>query len=503
MVQSSADLGPELLTVAEMYTADRLTIAGGVPGRDLMAAAGGAVADAILADGWGGGTVLVLCGPGNNGGDGFVIARRLQDAAVPVRLALLGDRRALKGDAADAASAWDGEVEALNPDHLAGVSLVVDALFGAGLDRALTGTAAAMVRAVTRAGLPVVAVDVPSGIVGDQAEPLEGVAFRARQTITFFRKKPAHLLVPARLFCGKVRAVDIGIPATVLQEIAPRCYENIPSLWADVFPWRQPESHKYQAGHVLVAGGDPMTGAAQLASRAALRIGAGLVTVACTRNSLAIYALANPSVITLPLDDSGAFAAALGDSRRNVALLGPGNGATEETRERVVQALQADCHVVLDADALSVFQNRAGELCRLITASNGRTVLTPHDGEFSRLFPELGGNRLQRARAAAAMSGATVVLKGPDTVVAAPDGRAAINGSAPPWLATAGTGDVLAGMLAGLLAQGMPSFAAASAGVWIHGKVARDLGPGMISEDLSDALPAALKRLYQRRFGPV
>ena len=500
--QFPTSLDPEVLTVEEMYAADRLAIAGGVPGQVLMEAAGSAIADDIIQSGWGAGGVLVLCGPGNNGGDGFVVARRLAAAGAPVRLALLGDRAALKGDALAAAAAWEGPVEPLDPDRLEGVSLVVDALFGAGLDRPLTGLPVAMVQAVSRAGLAVVAVDVPSGIVGDQAEPLGGLAFQAERTVTFFRKKPAHLLVPSRLHCGEVRVVQIGIPADVLAEIQPRCFENDPALWSAAFPWRQVAAHKYQAGHVLIAGGDPMTGAAQLASRAALRLGAGLVTVACTRVSLPIYAAANPSVITLPLEEAGDFAAALEDPRRNTLLLGPGNGVTAQTRERAVLALQAGRKVVLDADALTVFEDRGPELFGLIRAGAGETVLTPHDGEFARLFPDfsagpLAGNRLQRARAAAEQSGATLVLKGPDTVVAAPDGRASINGSAPPWLATAGTGDVLAGMIAALAAQGMPAFEAASAAVWLHGAAARNLGPGMISEDLPDAMPAVLRQLYQ------
>lgn len=239
-----------------------------------------------------------------------------------------------------------------------------------------------------------------------------------------------------------------------------------------------------------------MTGAAQLASRAALRMGAGLVTVVCSAASLPIYAAANPSVITFPLECEDDFAKVLDDPRRNALLLGPGNGVTVDTLDRVIQALQSDRAVVLDADALTVFADRTAELFRLLRRSAGETVLTPHDGEFARLFRDLGGTRLDRARAAAAITGATVVLKGPDTVIAAADGRAAINASAPPWLATAGTGDVLAGMIVGLLAQKMPAFEAASAAVWIHGSAAAAFGPGMISEDLPDALPAVLKELY-------
>lgn len=487
--------GPEILTVEQMYAADSLTIAGGIAGRDLMEMAGVAVAESARRRAAAGDAILVLCGPGNNGGDGFVAARHLKKAGHPVRVALLGDLAALKGDAAAAADDWDGAVEPLGAVDLDlnGVALVVDGLFGAGLNRALEGAAAAAARAVTAAGLPVVAIDVPSGVTGDGGEPWDGPVFQADATVSFFRKKPAHLLAPARFFCGEVEVAQIGILDDVLQEIAPRQFENGPPLWSAAFPRRAAAAHKYQAGHALILGGAEMTGAGQLASRAALRMGAGLVSLACSPESLPIYALANPSVITLPLRKAGDFAAALSDPRRNAVLLGPGNGVTGETRERVALALKAGRSLVLDADALSVFEGQSDALFALIAASPGRAVLTPHDGEFKRLFPGLAGDRLARARAAASQSGATVVLKGPDTVVAEPDGAASINGSAPPWLATAGTGDVLAGMIVGLLAQAMPPFLAASAAVWLHGRAAERFGPGMISEDLPDALPGALK----------
>ncbi len=487
--------GAEVLTVEQMYAADRLAMAAGTAGRDLMEAAGAAVAESAMRRVAAGATILVLCGPGNNGGDGFVAARLLKKAGYRLRVALLGEPTALKGDAAAAADDWDGAVEPFDAVELRDVALVVDGLFGAGLNRALEGDAAAMVRAVTAAGLPVVAIDVPSGLAGDRGEPWEGPVFQAESTITFFRKKPAHLLTPARFFCGDVAVAQIGIPDEVLTEIAPRQFENEPGLWAAGFPRRQAAAHKYQAGHALILGGTEMTGAGQLASRAALRIGAGLVTLACSPEALPIYALANPSVITLPLRRDEDFATALADPRRNAVLLGPGNGVTAETRERVILALQSGRSLVLDADALSVFEGRATELFALIAASPRPVVLTPHDGEFKRLFPGITGDRLARARAAAAESGATVLLKGPDTVVAEPGGMASINGFAPPWLATAGTGDVLAGMIVGLLAQAMPPFPAASAAVWLHGQAAAGFGPGMISEDLPDALPGVLQRL--------
>jgi NAD(P)H-hydrate epimerase len=488
-----------LLTTAQMYAADRHAIAGGVPGRQLMEAAGRAVAGAVM-DRRAPRPVLVLCGPGNNGGDGFVAVRHLAAAGWPVRLALLGDLAALKGDAAAAAADWRAPVLDLAAAAPQPADLVVDALFGAGLSRPLEGRAAELAGLCAELAVPVVAVDVPSGLPGDAAEPLGAAVFRAAKTVTFFRKKPAHLLHPARDFCGEIILAQIGIPAAVVAEIAPQAFENGPGLWAAGYPWRRADAHKYRAGHLLVAGGTTMTGAAQLVCRAGLRIGAGLVTVACEAASLPIYAVANPGVITLAAPEPADFAAALADPRRNAVVVGPGNGVTPATRARAEAAVAAGKAVVLDADALSVFADNPEILWQKIAANpRSEVVLTPHDGEFARLFPDIAGNRLERARAAAARSGAVVVLKGPDCVVAAPDGRAAINASAPPWLATGGTGDVLAGMIGGLLAQSgegeLSPFETAAAAVWLHGTAARGGGPGLIAEDLQDALPQVLRAL--------
>lgn len=479
--------GPELLTVAEMYRADSLAIAGGVPGPMLMENAGAAVVREIRAR-WARRPVAVLCGPGNNGGDGFVAARLLAEAGWPVRLGLLGPREALKGDAAWAAQGWTGSVEPLGRQLLAGGPLVVDALFGAGLGRPLDGTAREVVEAM--AGLTVVAVDVPSGVHGDTGAVL-GAAPDAALTVTFFRRKPGHALLPGRLRCGETVVADIGIPCGVLDTIAPRQWVNGPALWAGRHPWPRADSHKYARGHAVVAGGGRMTGAGRLAARAALRAGAGLVTVACPPEAFAIYAAGSPSLIVEPVADDAAFAALLSDARKNAVLLGPGAGVGAQTRARVLAALGDGKACVLDADALTSF---AGSPADLFDRLNARCVLTPHEGEFGRLFDSTG-DKLARARAAAARCGAVVLLKGADTVVAAPDGRAAVNVNAPPDLATAGAGDVLAGLILGLVAQGMDAFDAACAGAWLHGEAAAQVGPGLIAEDLPEALPAVLRRL--------
>ncbi|WP_209874499.1 NAD(P)H-hydrate dehydratase [Azospirillum soli] len=477
----------ELLSVAEMYRADALAMAGGVPGPVLMEAAGAAVVRAVR-ERWSPHPTAVLCGPGNNGGDGFVIARLLLEAGWPVRLALLGTRSALRGDAAVAAEHWGGPVEAADPAILDGNPLVIDALFGAGLARPLDGIAKAIVEAM--AGLTVVAVDVPSGVHGDSGRVM-GVAPQAALTVTFFRRKPGHLLLPGRALCGEVIVADIGIPDTVLDAIDPKTLENGPGLWRRRYPWPRLDAHKYARGHAVVLGGGRMTGAARLAARAALRAGAGLVTVACPPEPFPIYAAGSPSVIVHPVEDDAAFEALLGDARKNAVLLGPGAGMGDFTRARVLVALEAGKACVLDADALTSFAGRPADL---IGRLNGRCLLTPHEGEFARVFPG-EGDKLSRARAAAARCGAVVLLKGADTVVAAPDGRVVINTNAPPDLATAGSGDVLAGLALGLVAQGMDVFDAACAAAWLHGEAANAVGPGLIAEDLPDALPGVLKRL--------
>jgi len=495
----------EILSVAEMYRADKAAAELGVPGAALMENAGRAVAEAVRAR-YQPCPVVVLCGPGNNGGDGFVAARHLAAAGWSVRLALLGPRDRLSGDAAHHAGLWDGAVEALNesavPGLYGGAGLVIDALFGAGLSRPLEGAARAAVEAVNADGLPVAAVDVPSGVSGDSGARVGEVAVRAALTVTFARKKPGHLLLPGRLLCGEVVVADIGIPEAVLTGIAPQTFENGPALWSARYPWRRPDSHKYHFGHALILGGAVVTGAGRLAARAALRVGAGLVTVACTRETLPIYALSAPSAITALVESEADYQALLADRRKNAVLLGPGNGVGPQTRGRALAALGAGKAaapgaakaVVLDADALTSFEARPSDLFEAI---EGDCVLTPHEGEFRRLFADREGDKLTRARAAAALSGAVVLLKGADSVIAAPDGRAAINANAPPELATAGTGDVLAGLIVGLLAQGMLSFDAACAAAWLHGETGAALGPGLIAEDLPEALPGVLRRLRE------
>jgi len=475
----------EILTTAEMSKADAFAVAHGVPSLELMENAGRAVADAIAAR-FKPCAVTVLCGPGNNGGDGFVVARLLDESGFIVRVAHDAEP---EGDAAVMSDRWKGTRVALELEALDGAKLVVDALFGAGLSRPLEGAYAQIVEALN--DLPVVAVDIPSGVSGDTGQPLGGVYVKAALTVTFFRKKPGHLLSPGRALCGEVVVGDIGIPAEAANT---QLHENTPALWR--FPWPRLEGHKYSRGHcVVVSGPAHATGAARLAARAALRVGAGLVSVASPPEAVAVNAAHLTAIMIKPFQGAAGLGALLSDRRLNAAALGPGLGVSKETRELVTAVLKSGAAAVLDADAITAFQDEPQALFGLL---DDKCVLTPHAGEFERLFPGLldqSASKLEAARIAAARSLCVVVLKGADTVIAAPSGRAAINANAPPSLATAGAGDVLAGLIAGLLAQGMPAFDAACAGTWLHGESARLFGPGLIAEDLPEMLPAVLARL--------
>jgi hydroxyethylthiazole kinase-like uncharacterized protein yjeF len=491
----------ELLSNAEMAQADRLAIAGGVPGIDLMERAGQAVADAVAARHAVREHVVVVAGPGNNGGDGFVAARLLAERGYRVRLLLVGEINRLKGDAALAAKKWTGQVASAEPSTLEGAGVIIDALFGAGLDRPIEGRARAMIEAMNAQPARVVAVDLPSGINGTSGGVM-GTAVNAAQSITFFRKKPGHLLLPGRLHCGLTSVADIGIPETSLREIGPKTFENVPALWRPGFPVPRLTGHKYDRGHTVVLSGPSWsTGAARLAARGALRAGAGLVTIASPREALAVNAASSLAIMVRSVDGAGELEGFLSDRRLNAVALGPGLGVGEKTCELVLTALAGDRAVVLDADAMTSFAHDPKPLAQALSARSGRaTILTPHEGEFSRFFWALDektkvGSKLERARLAAAKTGSVVLLKGGDTVVAAPDGRASIAANAPAFLATAGAGDVLTGIAAGLLAQGMPAFDAASAAVWLHGEAAMLVGPGLISEDLPEALPAVYRAL--------
>ena len=493
----------EILTPVEMAEADHRAIAAGTAGAVLMERAGRAVADRVAIRFPLGARIAVVCGPGNNGGDGFVAARILRERGFRVRLSLLGARDALKGDAAEAANRWTEQVEPVSAAAIADASVIVDALFGAGLARDLDGEARSVVELIAASGTPTIAVDLPSGIDGGTGK-VRGAAVHAVETVTFCRRKPGHLLFPGRDHCGRVTVADIGISDATVKDVKPSTFANEPELWKDKFPKLRRNGHKYDRGHAVVVSG-PMhaTGAARLAARAALRAGAGLVTVAAAKPALPVLAANLTAVMLREANGAKGLAKLLADQRMNVVVLGPGQGVGKPTRDTVAAAAKAKRMLVIDADAITSFAGAPEALAKAIKAAPA-AVVTPHEGEFARLFGAkskvtLEASKIERARAAAKALGAVVILKGPDTVAAAPDGRASLSTNAPAWLATAGSGDVLSGIVAALLAQGMPAFEAASAAVWLHGEAGNVAGPGMISEDLDLALHDVVGRLIDGR----
>ncbi|MFC3209396.1 NAD(P)H-hydrate dehydratase [Aquamicrobium soli] len=497
----------EVLSPAEMAEADRRAIAAGpFDGIGLMRRAGQAVASLALARHPAAERFHVLCGPGNNGGDGYGAARLLHESGAAVSLWAVGAPRP-GGDAALAAAECP-----LTPQALAGFeagpgTVVIDALYGAGLSKPLAGDAARAVDIATERKLPVIAVDLPSGVSGDSGRVL-GCAFQAEVTVTFARKKPGHLLLPGRQLCGEVVLADIGIGDAVIGELRIKTFENTPALWQAGFPRPAADTHKYRRGHVNVfSGGPSATGAARLSALAAARAGAGAVTVLSPGNAMQVNAAHLTSIMLRKVDDTATLAAILDDSRPAAFVLGPGFGVGEKARDFALAVLgdgqgrqNGVEGLVLDADGITSFEDHPASL--FITAGAkgaAKLVMTPHEGEFSRLFSSLAGDdslsKLDKARKAAARSHAVMIYKGADTVIAAPDGRAAINANAAPWLATAGSGDVLAGVVAGLLAQGMPAFEAACAAVWLHAEAGSSFGPGLIAEDLPQALVPLLRSL--------
>jgi len=480
---------------SEMAAADRRA-AGLVGGMGvLMERAGRCVAEqasSLFPDG----ELHVLCGPGNNGGDGFVAARLLREQGHDVHVYAGEMPSDLSDEARKARSLWRGGIRPLEAAlDLPEGAFLIDALFGAGLSRPLEGVFARL--AVLSERATVLAVDVPSGVPGDTGVP-EGAHFRAACTVTFAAKKPAHLLLPGRALCGEVVLGDIGIDETVLASVSGRVFENAPDLWLDDLPWPDDTTHKHRRGRLsVVSGPASATGAARLAARAGLRVGAGLVTLRCEPSATMVLAITTEAIMVKPFQSSDDFSEMTKDD--HVLVIGPAAGLTDATKRLVASWLRSVKPVVVDADALSVFASDPRELFDLL---NDKAVLTPHAGEFARIFPEIASkatNPLEAACAASAYSGAIVLLKGASTCIAAPDGRATINVHASPWLATAGAGDVLAGLVGGLLAQGMEPFAAASAAAWMHGDAALRFGPGLIAEDLPDVLPTVLAELQRER----
>lgn len=480
-----------VLECAAVRSLEARAFASGVAGAALMERAGAAVARRVH-DRCPAGRVFVVCGPGGNGGDGYVVARRLADAGRRVTVYASSPPR--HQDAAVMAGRWRGPVMDLSDLDAGRDGVLVDALFGAGLNRPLGGVFAEAVHRINNSGRLVVSVDAPSGLSGDSGV-VSGEHVRADVSVTFHAFKPVHVLHPAAASCGEVHVEDIGLEAP--EASAVLAWENSPVLWLGSIPTPRADGHKHDRGRLFVVTGGPgRTGAARLAARAGLRIGAGLSTLLAPPEAIPEVAAASTAVMTAPFEGPGDLLART--ERAGAVVIGPATGVHSGTRELVEAMLAAGRPCIIDADAISVF---AGDAEALGRCGLSGSVLTPHTGEFERLFPGLlasSATRLDAARQAAVRAGGVVVLKGADTVVAAPDGRAAVNRAKAPSLATAGSGDVLAGFIGGLVAQGAPPFEAACAAVWIHADIGTRLGPGLIAEDIERAAPETLVNLAGR-----
>ncbi|MER8529749.1 NAD(P)H-hydrate dehydratase [Mesorhizobium sp. M0134] len=503
----------ELLSPSEMAEADRLAIAAGpFDGIGLMRNAGAAVAAVVLKRYPNATRVHVLCGPGNNGGDGYVVARLLAEAGMKVAVWAEGKQKA-GSDAARASEACNLPVDHIAHCHPTQGEVVVDALYGAGLSKDISLHASAVSGLSAAEKVPVVSIDLPSGVSGESG--LTNAYFDAAVTVTFVRKKPGHLLMPGRSMCGEIIVADIGIPDGIVDQLKIKTFENTPDLWLRwEFPRTSADTHKYKRGQVGVFSGGPnATGAARLSAMAAARSGAGAVTVLSPSDAMQVNAAHLTSIMLRAVDtvaDAGEF---INERQHTAFVLGPGFGVGEKARDFALRLLEQDevydfkrmglfGGIVLDADGLTSFRDAPDVLFEAAHRTFAPSlVLTPHEGEFARLFPDIAKSKKQsklaKARAAAARANAVIVYKGADSVIAAPDGRAAINANGAPWLATAGSGDVLAGIVAALLAQGMRAFQAACAAVWIHAEAGRRLGPGLIAEDLPLALVPVLRELVE------
>jgi ADP-dependent NAD(P)H-hydrate dehydratase / NAD(P)H-hydrate epimerase len=487
-----------ILTCEEVRAAEQMAVQAGIPLWGLMQKAGQACADVLHAE-FPEGRVVVLAGPGNNGGDAYVAAQRLRDLGRNVWVFDLAPRgeRSLEGQ--NALAALLGPRQPLEDLRLAPDDIVLDGLFGAGLSRPLAGEAAYAVEQVNASGVRVVAIDVPSGVNGDAAA-VAGPAISADVTVTFCCKKAAHVLQPAAALCGEVVPAEIGFGRFVEAAGGGKLHENSPALWASKLRWPDVNAHKHRRGRLAVVTGPlSSTGAARLSAQAGLRAGAGQVTLLCPPAALIVVAGAVMAPLTASFKDEHQLLALT--ETADAVVIGPAAGVNDRTRTNVEALAKADRTLVLDADAITVFAGHVETLGGLLEAP---AVLTPHMGEFARLFPgvlEEASSKIEAARAAAKQVGAVLLLKGPDSVIAAPDGRAVVNIHASPFLATAGSGDVLAGIIGGLLAQGMEAFDAACAGAWMHGDAGIRAGAGITAEDLDQALRETIRDLYAARAG--
>ncbi|MAI89147.1 NAD(P)H-hydrate dehydratase [Ponticaulis sp.] len=484
-----------LLSPDQMHLMDLMAIDNGVPGFELMKNAGRAVFDRLIAAFPDVELIHIFCGPGNNGGDGYIVAELLRQAGRSVRVFALGDPEQLPGDGGFAFRQWRGETFPISEMEPDAAELVVDALFGAGLARDIEGETAAIINEINESGTPVLSIDLPSGISGASGKVC-GVGILAEETVTFFRQKPGHVLNPGKGHCGQITIADIGIADKFLETLSVTTFENATGLWQAVWPGYTPDSNKYTRGHaVILSGGEFSTGASRLSATAALRAGAGLVSVTGDRTALRVHAAHLTAVMLKPADTLDELSDILSDLRITAIGAGPGLGTDQSARAKLDAVLATSAALTLDADVFTLFADSPEVLFEQLKSRDRMSVLTPHEGEFKRIFGPLpaDADKMEIAKSAAERSTSVVVLKGSDTVIAAPDGRIAINSNAPPWLSTAGSGDVLTGIITGLLAQGMPAFEAACAGVWLHGEAGNRCGPYLTADDLESGLAELLE----------
>ena len=489
----------ELLTPEEMGNADHL--AATLNREDsfkLMERAGQAIADIVLNDYRQCRKIAVLCGPGNNGGDGYMAAHILKSHGFEPTIFALGTPRA-GSDAEKAAALWGAKHLAFdNFSSPQDFDVVIDALYGAGLDRPLEQSLQEKLKRLNESGIPVIAVDLPSGVFG-QNGAIKGEAVKASKTVTFFRLKPGHVCYPGRLQCGEIRLADIGIPEKVLETIKPTRFINFLSLWLKNWPKLDYDTHKYRRGHAVVfSGHQSSTGAARLAAHAAARSGAGLVTIVSPEDALLVHEMHLTSIMLKEMGSDTEILDFLENRKVRSVILGPAFGSLERALSiiEVVLLKSKIFTLVLDADALTAMAGKSEEIFALIKRSPVNVILTPHEGEFQRVFPSVAHmedlSRIEKAAKAATDSGSVIVYKGADTIIASPDGRLAVNVNGTPFLATAGSGDVLSGIIGGLSAQKMLPFEAACAGVFLHARCAEYFGYGMIAEDIVSAIPLVL-----------
>ena len=484
-----------IFTSNEMMAADQLAIKNGISSQSLMHNAGEAVLKNLPLDH--NGIVLIICGPGNNGGDGYVVAGLLSNLGVTVEVVSLEFGKIPSKDNQFYKNKLDQLLFKKTPSDLSNYEYVVDALFGMGLSRNLSEEINDLINDINSADLDVYSIDVPTGINSDTGE-VHGTAFKSKKTVTFFNKKLCHYLLPGRQYCGEIVVEDIGISKNVIKKIMPKIKNNEPSLWIDQFPFPISSDHKYSRGMLVINTGPKyQTGAARLAGRSALRVGAGAVTMVCDEETAEILEPQISVELLSVIKEKNDFQKLLKDKRVSSVLVGPGNGVNDETKARTLMALAFVDNCVIDADAITCFEDNPTEL---FIDTYPHTILTPHEGEFKRLFGEdiaSMNDKVLRCIEAAKLAGSIILLKGSDTVIASPDGNVVINSSEAPYLATAGSGDVLAGIIASLVGENkMKAFDAACAGAYIHSKLGEMIGPGLIAEDLIDNIPLMIKKLH-------